>query len=94
MRYGDAADHDFIESLPLASAKAVVCTIPDIDTQLMLISSLKQANFNGQVIITAHQPGTRKELEQAGVSEIIVPLFDAAEHAAGKLLQKLNSNAA
>ncbi|WP_127347027.1 cation:proton antiporter [Pseudidiomarina mangrovi] len=93
MRYGDAADHDFIESLPLASAKAVVCTIPDIDTQLMLISSLQQADFSGQVIITAHQPGTRAELERAGVTDIVVPLYDAAEHAAAKLLHKLGEGA-
>ncbi|WP_369742475.1 cation:proton antiporter [Pseudidiomarina sp. PP-1MA] len=89
MRYGDAADQEFIDSLPLKTTHAVVCTIPDIETQLMLIDALKQHHFTGKIVIAAHQPGTRRELEQAGVSEIFVPLHDAAEHAAEKMLTEL-----
>ena len=89
MRYGDAADPEFIDSLPLASAHSVVCTIPDIETQLVLIDSLKQHQFKGHVVIAAHQPGTRKELEKAGVSDIFVPLHDAAEYAAEKMVAEL-----
>lgn len=91
MRYGDAADPEFIDSLPLRTAQSVVCTIPDIETQLALIDALKQHQFGGKVIIAAHQPGTRKELQNAGVSEIFVPLHDAAEYAAEKMVQSLKS---
>lgn len=89
MRYGDASDQEFIDSLPLATVHAVVCTIPDIEIQLMLVDALKQHRFKGKVVITAHQPGTRKELESAGVDEIFVPLHDAADHAAEKMLDEL-----
>lgn len=93
MRYGDASDQEFIDSLPLSSAHAVVCTIPDIETQLMLIDALKQLQFKGRIVITAHQPGTRKELNKAGVDEIFVPLHDAADHAAEKMLIEISKRA-
>ncbi|MEK7644044.1 MAG: cation:proton antiporter, partial [Patescibacteria group bacterium] len=49
--FGDAADVEFLESLPLQKAKMVISTIPEYEDQLTLINHIRK--FSRRIVIVA-----------------------------------------
>jgi hypothetical protein len=79
--YGDAEDLDFLETLPLARSTWVVCTIPDVDTQLTLLHGLRNHGYPGRVAVVALDDVAARRLSSGGPEVILRPFVDAAASA-------------
>lgn len=79
--YGDAADPDFLTSLPLPSAQWVVSTIPVVSINVTLLHALRSHGYLGQVTLTAHTVTVAESFKQSGADVVFLPFSDAAERA-------------
>jgi Kef-type K+ transport system membrane component KefB len=79
--YGDAEDLDFLATLPLARSTWVVCTIPDVDTQLTLLHGLRNHGYPGRVAVVALDDVAARRLSFGGPEVILRPFVDAASAA-------------
>lgn len=82
MRFGDAEDLDFPESLPLENVRWVISTLPQPDVNLTLMRALANQDYTGKVAVTAHNEPEGHMLEKAGAHRVLYPFMDAAEFAA------------
>lgn len=76
--YGDISDADFASSLPLNEADAIICTVQDRSTNLVLLETLRRFNFQGSICLTAMDEGTAKLLQENPGVTVIRPLKMAA----------------
>lgn len=83
--YGDMADPDMHEQLPLNKARWVISTVRSKEMNLALLSNLKKNEFTGKVALTATSNREAKEFEQAGANLVFRPFQDAMEQAADSL---------
>jgi len=98
--YGDATDPEFVAHLPLANVRCVVSAIPEHepdvahdDPRLALLSSLKNAGFDGFIAVGSQSSETAEPLRQAGADLILMPYRDAATQAAELILTERPLNA-
>lgn len=85
VRYGDAEDIEFIKSLPLDEVKVIMSTIPHLEANHMLVSSLREAGYKGKIALSAfheHEIAVFKKLKP---DLLLVPYQDAARQAAEAL---------
>lgn len=87
VRFGDAQDVDFIDSLPLAGVPWVVSTLPDIDSNRLLLHAIASRGFDGQVAVVAREEAHGAALKDAGASTVLYPLLDAVDFAGEHLIQ-------
>ena len=76
--YGDAGEPDFVEALPLHETRMVVCAVPDRDTNLSLLDSLRRLDFEGDVFLTAMDDRTATLFAAEPGVHVIEPLQMAA----------------
>jgi Kef-type K+ transport system membrane component KefB len=81
VRYGDAEDLDFPESLPLSGAGWVISTLPQLQLNLTLLHALSQHYFEGRVAVTAHHENDAQALRRAGAHVVLDPFSNAADFA-------------
>ena len=86
--YGDAYDSEFLRELPLDKAKLIISTIPDFETNMLLIESVKFVNPNAIVIVRAHQINKALELYKKGANYVLTPHFLGGEYVA-KMIREL-----
>ncbi len=79
--YGDADDSEFLEELNIGSAKMVVSTIPSSETNIHLVSHIREINKDAIVVAVAHQIDNANELYLAGATYVIMPHFLGGKHA-------------
>ncbi|MGY6568746.1 MAG: NAD-binding protein, partial [Salinarimonas sp.] len=86
--YGDAADPEFVISLPLAKARWLIIATPHIgpsvtheDARLILMEEARKAGFRGRVAIRGHGAQDKAMLEKAGADLVLDPFADAAVRA-------------
>ncbi|MCC5976731.1 MAG: cation:proton antiporter [Salinarimonas sp.] len=86
--YGDAADPEFVISLPLSKARWLIIATPHIgpsvtheDARLILMEEARKAGFAGKVAIRGHGAEDRAMLEKAGADLVLDPFADAAVRA-------------
>lgn len=92
-RYGDADDSEFIDELNLTKIKMVISTIPEFETNLLLINKVKQANKNAIVIVVSHNIEETNILYDNGATYVIMPHFLGGRHASIMINKyKLNLN--
>ncbi len=91
VRFGDGEDPDFLESLPLAQARWVFTTFPQVESNQALLHALQQARFAGPVAAAVRDPAHGRALARAGVPLILNPFDDAADHAARRLAEALRA---
>ncbi len=80
--YGDAYDFDLLEELPLDKVKLVVSTIPDFETNFLLIESVRIVNPDAIIIVRAHQIKEALKLYKKGASYVLTPHFLGGEYIA------------
>ncbi|HIQ50205.1 MAG TPA: sodium:proton exchanger [Nanoarchaeota archaeon] len=80
-RYGDANDIEFLNKLDFSKTKMVISTIPDIETNLLLIRKIKEVNKKAIIIIVSHQIEEALKLYESGATYVIMPYFLGAQHA-------------
>lgn len=85
VRYGDAEDADFFKTLPLESSKWVISTIPQHDSNQMLVSGLHEMGYKGKIALSAYFENQIQPAKSLGVDLIFVPYMDAAYSAAQKI---------
>ena len=86
--YGDAADPEFVSSLPLDGAKWALSTMPRHPTGLShedsrhtLAQVIREHPFNGRIAIASHNAYESEELREHGADMVLEPFQDAADRA-------------
>lgn len=80
--YGDAYDPDFLDELSLEKIKLIVSTIPDFETNVMLVKSVRMVNTHAIVIVRASEVKEAFELYSKGASYVLTPYFLGGEYIA------------
>jgi len=88
---GDASDPDFLEDLKIEKSKILVSTIPDKETNLMILGILKEKNSDTISITTARNISDAFDLYKAGSNYVILPHFLGGEYVA-KLIENIKEN--
>jgi Kef-type K+ transport system membrane component KefB/voltage-gated potassium channel Kch len=83
--YGDASDAELLNDLCLSKAKMVISTVPELETNLLLIHYIKNINSKCILVLLAHQIEDALKLYKAGASYVIMPHFLGGDHASALL---------
>lgn len=86
--YGDASDIEFLEDLPFGKVKLVVSTVPDLETNRLIVHYMKSLNAKCITIVLANTTQHAEELYEIGASYVILPHHLGAVHTV-KLINKL-----
>lgn len=76
--FGDVSDPEFASSLPINEADAVICTVHDRSTNLVLLETLTRFGYKGRICLTAMDESTAKMLGENKDVTVIKPLKMAA----------------
>jgi hypothetical protein len=95
--YGDAADPELSEILPLENAKIVVFSFhhylsgPLItDLRRTLAKTLRGHGYKGHIAATSHHPEHDEDITEHGIDVVLNPYEDAAFHATEQMIGLLN----
>lgn len=77
--YGDATDVELLEEAGVEHAKLIVSTIPDHQTNMILLNFLRTKNPKAIVVIHADDPYEAAKLYEAGASYVILPHYIGSE---------------
>jgi Kef-type K+ transport system membrane component KefB len=77
--YGDAEEIEFLETLNFSNAKIVVSTIPDFETNLIILKEVKE--YGPVFIAVSHKIEDALELYKNGADFVILPHFLGGEYA-------------
>jgi len=83
--YGDADDEDLLGELPLDKIEIAVSTIPDFETNALLIENIRKVNKKAIIILRAHSIDDALELYKKGASYVLTPHFLGGEYVARML---------
>lgn len=84
--YGDIADPDMYEQLPINHVRWVVSTVRSKDVNLALLHLMRHRGYDVKVALTAANQGETALYRQAGAHVVLRPFTDAAEQAADALM--------
>lgn len=90
--YGDANDPDLIDELKIHDAELVVSTVPDLETNLIILSTIKRDGRGPTTMMVAHRAGDALTLYESGADYVILPHFIGGEHGTS-LLKKFTDSA-
>lgn len=79
-RYGDGSDSEFLNELNFSKVKMVISTIPDFDTNLLLINRVKEHNDKAIIIAVSTDIDKSMELYNNGATYVIMPHFLGGQH--------------
>jgi Kef-type K+ transport system membrane component KefB/Trk K+ transport system NAD-binding subunit len=92
-RYGDANDIELLDDLDFKNAQMIVSTIPEKNTNLLLLDKLKKVNGKATFIVIAHTIEDALEFYEAGAGYVIMPHFLGGKHTANLIKKyKLDRN--
>jgi len=78
--YGDAGDSDFLNELPLGKIKIAISTVPDFDTNVLIIESIRRVNPDAIIVVRSHQIKESIDLYRKGASYVLTPHFLGGEY--------------
>ena len=79
--YGDVEDIEFLEQLNLKDIKMGVSTIPDFETNILLMKTIRKVNKKAVVMCVSHHIDEAYKLYSAGASYVIMPHFLGGKYA-------------
>lgn len=85
--YGDANDPDFLEDLKIRDSKLVISTVPDLETNIVILSVAKREGKGPFVLAVAHRINNALTLYNKGADYVIMPHFLGGKYAAKLLLK-------
>ncbi len=88
--YGDIADPELHEHLPLDRARWVVSTVRSRELGLSLLHHVAARGYTGKVALTASSEDEADLYQREGVSAVFRPYNDAAEQAADALTHAMD----
>ncbi len=80
--YGDVDDDALLQELPLKNLKIAVSTIPEVETNALLLETLKAENPGVIVILRAHSIEDAMRLYARGADYVLTPHFLGGEYLA------------
>lgn len=91
--FGDGEDPDFLDSLPLREVHWVVTTFPQWESNRALLHALDTVGWHGRLVGAVRDAAHGRALASAGVSAVLNPFNDAADHAALRLAAEVHGKA-
>jgi len=91
--YGDISNIDFLEDLNFKKAKLIVSTIPDMETNILLLRHIRRVNKNAIVLVTAHEINETLELYNHGADYVMLSHFLGGDYMS-KIIQQAKGNRA
>jgi Kef-type K+ transport system membrane component KefB/Trk K+ transport system NAD-binding subunit len=88
--YGDMADPELLEQLPLSKSRWVVSTVRSKELSLALLNLLKHRGFKGKVALTAINETEADLYLKTGAQVVFRPFIDASEQAADALTDAMD----
>ncbi|MGE0792715.1 MAG: cation:proton antiporter [Candidatus Woesearchaeota archaeon] len=79
-RYGDANDLELLNELNFKKVKMVVSTIPHIDSNILLIKTIREVNKDAIISVVSHQIDEAIRLYEEGATYVIMPHFLGGKH--------------
>lgn len=79
-RYGDIDDDEFIDELNFNKLKMAVSTMPDFETNLLLINKIRQTNEKTIIMVVSHNIEEAKKLYDKGATYVVMPHFLGADY--------------
>jgi len=89
--YGDAYDTDFLEDLPLEKVQIVISTVPDYETNLLLLETIRLVNPNAVIVVRAHTIAEALKFYKKGANYVLTPHFLGGEYLA-KMIKTIKTN--
>jgi len=83
--FGDVADVEFLESVPIINTKMIVMTIPAVDDQINLIKFVHKVNPSVLIIANAYRFKDSQDLYENGANFVMMPHY-LGGHWMGKIL--------
>ncbi len=80
-KYGDANDLELLNSLDFKNTKMIVSTIPDLETNLLILKQARRENKNIIIIAVSHQIDEALKLHESGATYVLMPYFLGAQYA-------------
>lgn len=80
--YGDASDPELLNEINFARAKMVVSSIPDTETNLLVLKEAQRHNPKAIVIVVSHQVDDALLLYNAGATYVLMPHFVGGHYTA------------
>jgi len=90
-RYGDAGDAELLDNLNISKVKMIVSTIPDLDTNMLIIKKIRKTNKKTIIIVISHQINETLKLYKEGATYVIMPHF-LGGHYTSQLIEKYEFN--
>jgi voltage-gated potassium channel Kch len=78
--YGDVYDPELLDELPLEKIKLAVSTVPDYETNELLVETIRGVNPDAIIILRAHTIEDAFELYKKGASYVLTPHFLGGEY--------------
>lgn len=85
--YADVSNLDTFDDIDLSKTEMIISTIKNIDTNLMLINTVKSAKSKAIVIVLSHQIDEALELYEQGANYVIMP-FHIGGHFTSSLISE------
>lgn len=83
--YGDASDVEFLQELPLKTAKYIISTIPDFETNIIVTQTIRKYNKKAILIVVSDTPNDAVDLYKNGVTNVVLSHYIGAKHAASMI---------
>jgi Kef-type K+ transport system membrane component KefB/Trk K+ transport system NAD-binding subunit len=78
--YGDVDDVDLLNELPFDKIEIAVSTVPECETNSVLIDIIRKVNKRAIIIVRAHTIGDALELYKKGANYVLTPHFLGGEY--------------
>ncbi len=78
--FGDANDSELLSELNFRKTKMVISTIPDIDTNLLLMNHVRAVNKKTIIALVSHSIEDATRLYDEGATYVIMPHFLGGKH--------------
>lgn len=79
--YGDASEVELLNNINFSNTQMIISTIPDFQTNLLILNEYRNINPNGIFISTAYTIEDALSLYKSGSDYVITPHFLGGEHA-------------
>ena len=86
--YGDVDDEALLKELPLEQLEIAISTIPEFETNALLVKVLKSANEKTIVILRAHSIEDALDLYKLGADYVLTPHFLGGEYLSKMLIEE------
>lgn len=91
--YGDISNIDFLDDMNFKKAKLIVSTIPDKETNIILLRHIRRVNKHAIVLVTAHEINETLELYNQGADYVMLSHFLGGDYMS-KIIEHAKENRA